>query len=37
MNYNDGQVHLDFFNQKENLDQIAEDFSEGDSLLKQVI
>lgn len=34
MSYNDGQVHTEFYNQKDNIEKVAEDFSEGDNLLK---
>lgn len=37
MNYNDGKVHLDFYGQKEDFEQIAENFSEGDPLLKIIL
>ena len=37
MSYNDGHVHLDFYGQTEKYDEIAEDFSEGDPLLKDVL
>lgn len=35
MSYNDGQVHTDFYEQIENAEKIANEFSEGDELLKQ--
>lgn len=37
MSLNDGQVYLDFFDKKEEYKKMAEDFSEGDSLLKETL
>lgn len=37
MSYNDGYVHLDFYNQEAGKEKIAEEFSEGDSLLSNAL
>ena len=37
MVYNDGNVHIDFYDKNSNKEEIAEQFSEGDPELKKVL
>ena len=37
MKYNDGKVHMDFYDQETDLFPIAEEFSEGDNKLRDLL